>query len=171
MSGETADFSLISSSQVDINKFLLAANQTLGRSVTRGLDANNIPAKGFGAFLATVAEFKATNSDPLGSIRYNRHNIARHIHFSFIVASNPTTLGLMSNDLSVTQNGTYALVSGALNQWMNCIISLLSTESSVQTRVLLNKFLLWFDGQGLGEFWGLWQRIGLPDRTFILEPK
>lgn len=168
---EPADFILISSSKVDFDVYLRAAYQALGRSVTRSLDRAHIAPEGLSAFLATVAEFKSPGADPLEAVRMNKFNIARHIHFSFLVASNETTLTLLSNDLSITASGPFAVVSGPLNQWINAIIGCLTEEESKATRILAYKFLVFFEKQGLSEFWGLWQRKSLADRTVILEPK
>ena len=65
----------------------------------------------------------------------------------------------------------FSVISGTLAMWYTSILHCCSRNCSFECRILLNKVLILFEQNGLGEVWGLFGKETLPDQSYILYAK
>lgn len=162
---------------IDWTVYLQQTNENLGRSVTRKLDAKNMPIQTPSSFIATLDSFRNESSDPLKAVREGG-GLLEHLHYGFLIHATSTAIleiiertGLRTISQSVEKREAFAIVSGNLLNWYTAILHGCSPDRSFECRVAFNMCLLLFDRHGLGEVWGLFCKERLKDDSFTLQPK
>jgi hypothetical protein len=163
----------VAKTTVSFDALLRNAELALGRSASASLDVAGLPLRNPASLIAVAAEIKKQGSDALRAMREDKASL-RHVHYVFLLKlprDNFMDLAGMAIAITPSTTDDVALASGRLFEWQHCVVELLAQGQPRVLRTLGMMLLAWFELQGLGEVWGLYEKKYENDRTYYLEPK
>jgi hypothetical protein len=156
------------------SEWIKAAQQYLGASPTRGLDAANIDLKDPGAWLASL-DFQERK--PNDALRHGHANgIFYHLHLSFLIIMDmesclqvSTETELHIHRIPAIRRGDFlCIVSGTLKAWFDAILHFCKEEQDILLRLIFNRVVNVFDHTYLKQIFHGCKRKILQDESFIL---
>src|SRR5574338_261284 len=165
---------LIARSEPNWPVWLDTAAQLLKRSLTIGLDRRNTPPAGPAAFLATLAEFYATGSDP--NKTWQRPGpFLRHAHASLLCITPQQLACELPSVCDVKlvaaeiKHPTLSLfvASATLEEWRNACVNGTASEFE-EVRLFFDKVVTHFEAQGMGFVFAEYRHRSRNDGTFSL---
>ncbi len=164
----------VSYTNVDWNRYLLAAKQLLKRSVTSILDENRLSPDNLGSFVVTLGEIFTEETNPNEIIAHG-NTLLEHVSLGFLcVLSESLLLELMENtNLSISSTPSdlsqirIVMVSGNLLIWQQSIINALTGLANNEYRSLFNEYKLELEKKKLGSLWNDYYK----KETLLLEKK
>lgn len=163
----------ISSTIIDWKIFLQVAKQSIGRSVTAGLDSIGQPIGDVSSYIVALGEFDCEDSNPTTTLK-EAGALLRHVSLGFLVLNTYDSFLLeiaTTSDIKILKQERCAVITGNLEEWRNAIINGCDERVSYDTRLFYDKCLLYFDRVGLGHIWSKFQKEKIPDGTFRLVGK
>lgn len=155
----------LTKTDIDWQALMKATSESMGRSVTRSLDAAKIKPESTFAYLAALGEFKKQGSPVLDVIR-DPGSLLRHLWYGFYVAAGKQVFFeiMESSDLdalvssSLRKDIKVGIVSGNLEVWRSAIINGCSRHSSENLKTFYNQCLTIFDKEGFSGVWSGYSR-------------
>ena len=154
--------------KVDWETYIKVAQDFLGQSPTRGIDAAKIPTDKPIAFLKTL-DF---NNRPLNVI--GQEYLYHHIFFSFIGVIDTYIISQLSErsriSVAYTERRTKSLVilSGTLKDWKDTIVYCCNKYADTDVRLLCNEIHNMFETAGFQEIWQEYKKIPKADGSTVL---
>ena len=168
------EVTLVSCTGVNYSELISFAAK-YGIKITKSLDDKELPIETLASFIASLDCLRNEESDPIGAVRQGG-GLLEHLHFGFAVAAIKSDT--ISEILEVTglkavsrRRNDFSIISGSLAMWYTSILHCCARDRSFECRVLMNKILILFERNGLGEVWGLFGRETLKDKSYILYAK
>jgi hypothetical protein len=168
------DAYILGSSEVEHRNLMLTAKQALGRSISQSLDNQGRETDTPAAYLTLLAAMTDPNAEMLSTLEDPGH-LLQHVFYTFMVVCDPATRVdiIQRTPLAVQFTSTamgmdLLIVSGNLEDWRTAVINCCSEQSPFQTRLLFDKVLVLFEGEGLGKLWVRYAKKKMPDNTIKL---
>ncbi len=159
--------------KIDTESLLASAKQLLGRSPSRKLDSQGKSTDTTAGYLTILAALKNEETEPNIVLEDPGHLLA-HTFYSFLVACDKATMTELGEQTRLaiqrveSRGICFAVVSGTLEQWRTAIINGCSEQAEFNLRLLFDKILILFEGEGLGKLWSKFAKKTLADQTFKL---
>ena len=167
---------LLGRSEINWGLFLKTSKDVLGTTISKSIDSQGLQPGSVASFIYTLSEFKT--GDKQTNLLENPGHILQHIYYQFLIICDDSTLRSLMEEsnlnfvITESPNHTWlSVVSGTLEEWRTTIINHCSVTSSFDIRLLCDKIILAFDGEGIKKLFGDTRRLGLPDKTFALESR
>lgn len=159
----------IAMSTVNWPLFIKQCQEHFNYSPTKGLDVANIPIKDPAAY---VACFNLENK-PLESLRLFTNVAYHHFSISFLIDVKVPielyTLGRVKHFEKTYRQHTLTILSGTIYDWLQTIEY--TQHFDLEIRRILNEIVNILSSTWLKEIFATYERIFLPDKTFILKRK
>jgi hypothetical protein len=159
-------------------EYLKIISDLTGHSPSRGVDIDGQHLSDYAKFLVSLDEFRVGKILKSVDTLSKSSTTLRHLFFSFILTTTPTTLLKLSelSDLNIisarNDHKRVAYISGTLLQWRTAVIAALDNiEHDVEIRYIFNKALEFFNQCGFKYIFSNYSRKNLADGTFLLEYK
>lgn len=159
--------------QVHWPTFIQTCQEQLGYSPTRNLDDIGIDLKNPASFLGCL-DFA---NDMKGQLQGKRgYESWSHFHVSFIFVckistilflKNYTKLSMTSKRCSDEESRYLVIASGSIFDWRLAVIHGCS-EIDTELRKMMNYCLIYLQESGFRDVWTDYDKIGLPDGSFVL---
>ena len=168
---------LLSRPDVQLNQYLAATKQVLGRSIVARTDSKGLDPKTPKGFLCTLIDLKL-DTGAFDTVLKDPASLLYHLSYSFLVLGSKelgyelmenTKLKVMTTD--VNHSVCIAVASGDLSIWRETIINCASEVYSFELRTCIDKTLLIFEKEGLSSIWSHYQKETLRDHSFKLIEK
>jgi hypothetical protein len=131
---------LVSITTVDWPTFIKEANNILGRSPTRGIDAKGIKDQ-LPGYLAAIDSINNPNSDPTIVLK-NAVIILEHVHLGFLIETTDAAKILEATLLRGTVGQDLSLFSGTLGQWKSAVLEFCNEKYNYKLRQIFNEVYL-----------------------------
>lgn len=163
---------------VDWDKYLIAANQILGRSLTEKLDSHRVPVKTTGGFITTLSAMQGIPENQ-NQVLSNPGSKLQHYFYGFLVIgsqelmleiASETPLSLVYAE-TIKSSILLSLVSGNMSQWISAINNSSVAIASNDLRQFANKAQIYFESEGLALLWKNFEKKSFSSDSFILESK
>lgn len=148
-----------------------------GKKLTESTDLSSVRLSEPAQTLVAIYSIRAQPIDPLGVLRNCLPFVGPHLTYGFLVVTEPDTLmnlkGYTQLDTQYTVNDdglAVGIITGNLNTWFQTIVYA-SMVQEKDCRQLLNKVMLYFEKEGLGNIFDGWAKKNMDDGTFKLEYK
>ena len=171
---------ILSRPKIDLEIFYEIAYRITGRPVTKAIDKSMIPQTEPAKFISALAEFSDPEKDYKAT--YNVQTAKNELFFLYYVLVCYTTPETckhirewtkldVTSQMSRTGAATVFLLGGNLCEWVRATTKCCSASAGFDLRLLFDRILLIFEGEGLGGLWFGQRKTTLPDETFLLEDK
>lgn len=164
--------------RVDWATFLGVAGEALGYQPARVADSNPRPLSDAAKFVVVLSSFQDRTISNAISALHGSLDLLNHLSYSFAVYADDETMKqvMERTDLKVAMTEAVnkeriAVVSGSLKAWYCATLTCCQERQPYNLRLLFDKAVMFFEGNGLAELWHDTRKRTLPDRTFLLEHK
>ncbi len=168
---------LVSQTTLNVAGITSIARHVLGRDLATSIDRANVKSNLPLAHLSILDSLTSVDvKEVQSSARNASPSTLDHLHFSFIIASDPRIFaqltGLCSRTLAITtsETGDLGIISGTLKEWKLILGWNLTAQTPPKVRDIFSKCFGIFESQGLGEVWSGFQKRYV-DKILVLEPR
>ena len=163
---------------VDLNTVFRAANQALGRTLTKAIDRSAVPLSDDAKFISALSAFSLYEpTNAVDHIRQSNHELF-FLHYTFLCYADADTgfklrewTKLDTTSHFALDGGVVFFASGSLAEWKRASIECCSAKATFNLRLLFDKIILQLEAQGVADIWFEQRKKMLKDQTFLLEDK